>query len=64
MTLLEIKTAIDNGKIVYWNNPSYIIKKDKIGQWFIFSQFTNSYIGLTHMDNITLNGREEEFYIR
>jgi hypothetical protein len=63
MTVQEIKTAVDNGKTVHWSNELYTVIKDKIGQYLIVC--TNGYcIGLTWMDNTTLNGKEQDFYIQ
>ena len=61
-TLEELKTALDNGVIVYHHNPLYKVKKDKIGQYLIICESTNYCIGLTHRDNITMNGNLEDFY--
>ena len=63
MTLNEIKTAIAQGKKVHWSNPAYDVIKDKIGQYLISCNLNGSCIGLTHMDEVTMNGKEEEFYI-
>ena len=66
MKLQEIKDAVDSGKSVHWGNDGYKIIKGKydylIG-WNIGGRGEN-YIGLTHSDGITLNGKEEEFYIK
>lgn len=63
MTLAEIKTAVDLGETVYWSSPVYKVVKDSLGQYSIKCTLNEHYIGLTHQDGITLNGREEEFYI-
>jgi len=64
MTIDEIKQALSEGKEVRWSTDNYRVIKDKIGQYLIHSQFNNYYIGLTHQDGVTLNGKEEDFYIK
>jgi hypothetical protein len=59
----EIKQAIDEGKKVYWSNLNYEVIKDSIGQYLIHSKFNDHYIGLTHRDEVTLNGKPEEFFM-
>jgi len=63
MTLPEIKAAVLEGKTVCWNNASYVVIRDSIGQWLI--QYTPSgyCIGLTHRDETTMNGKESDFFI-
>lgn len=66
MTLTEIKEAVDNGKIVCWANDRYRVIKGKFDYligWDIGGRQEN-YIGLTWRDGVTLNGKEEEFYIK
>ena len=63
MTLPEIKNAIDNNKIVYWKNHAYRVIKDNLGQYFIQCQHNQHCIGLTWQDNMTLNGKESDFFI-
>lgn len=58
----EIKDAVSNGENVYWSNPNYKVIKDSIGQYLIWSQCNNYYIGLTHRDEVTLNGELSEFF--
>jgi len=60
----EIKQAVDDGKNVYWSNPSYVVIKDKRGQYLINCVFNNYAIGLTHRDEITLNGKISDFFIK
>lgn len=64
MTLEEIKTAVGEGKKVCWTNDNYEIVPDQTGELLIYSWCTNSYIGLTWINGETLNGREEDFYIK
>lgn len=62
MTLSEIKTAVESGKIVHWSSTYYTVIKDKIGQWLI--KCDNGHcIGLTWTDEVTMNGKEEDFFI-
>jgi len=63
MTLSEIKTAIAEGKKVYWGNEGYEVILDGIGQYLIYCEDTQYCIGLTHMDGVTMNGKEEDFFI-
>jgi hypothetical protein len=63
MTVDEIKSAVDAGKTVYWSNPGYKVIKDSIGQYLICFTPNKSCIGLTWTDGVTLNGKEEEFYV-
>lgn len=61
MTLEEIKTAVESGKVVYWSTILYTVIKDSKGEFLI--KCGNSYIGLTWQDGITLNGKEDQFFI-
>lgn len=63
MTLQQIKQAISEGKTVNWSNSSYQVVKDNKDQYFIVCKNNNYSIGLTWLDGVTLNGKEEQFYI-
>ena len=63
MKLKEIKKAVLDGKTVHWSHSNYQVIKDSVGQWLIFSEFNNDCFGLTWQDEVTLNGREDQFYI-
>ena len=63
MTLQEIKEAIKGGKIVNWTNNLYEVIKDKNGMYLIYCSSNGYCVGLTHKDGITMNGKEEDFYI-
>lgn len=63
MTLIEIKTAVDAGKRVCWANVGYEIVHDSCDQWLIWCRSNDNYIGLTHSDDVTMNGREDQFFI-
>lgn len=62
MTHQEIKTAVDQGKLVHWVNDLYEVIKDSIGQYLISCKGGNV-IGLTWKDGVTLNGEESQFFI-
>jgi len=62
MTLNEIKTALANGKTVLWGNEGYKVLECE-GSYYIFFARTKDMIGLTQFDGITLNGKEEDFFI-
>jgi hypothetical protein len=62
MTVEQIKHAVDSGQAVYWTSKNYKVIKDKHSQYFIMC-VSNSYaIGLTHQDDITLNGNPQDFF--
>lgn len=63
MTVTEIKNAVNNGVKVYWSNLSYEVIKDSKDQYLIKHSSGNC-IGLTWADNTTLNGKEEDFFIK
>lgn len=63
MTLQEIKVATEDGKKVYWKSLAYQVIKDRIGQWLINCPSNGYCIGLTWQDGITLNGKEEDFFV-
>ena len=62
MKLDEIKQAVSNGKTVHWANELYTVVKWTNGYHILCSSNDHA-IGLTHRDGITMNGREEQFYI-
>ena len=63
MTLQEIKTALDNGLKVYHQHEGYPVIKDKIGQYLITYKYNDWAICLTWKDGVTMNGKEEEFFL-
>lgn len=66
MQLEEIKRAVDAGRVVHWANDGYRVIKDSLGRYLIgygMGTMGVNYIGLTHHDGRTLNGRHEEFYV-
>ncbi len=63
MTLQEIKTAIEEGKKVHWSNEAYQVIKDNKNQYLI-KHMGGHCIGLTWNDNVTINGKEQDFFIK
>ena len=63
MTLQEIKTAINEGKQVFWKSVGYQVIKDSINQYLIKCNYNDYCIGLTWKDAVTMNGEEEDFFI-
>ena len=63
MTLSEIKQAIAEGKTVHWSNGLYYVKKVGEDKYVIACESNNHAIGLTWQDGVTMNGKEESFYI-
>ena len=61
MILKEIKQAIDEGKRVHWASHSYDIIKTY--DYLILCTINDHVIGLTHRDEVTMNGAEQEFFI-
>jgi hypothetical protein len=64
MTLDEIKSAVDQGQIVSWQNSLYVVIKDNLGKYLIKCLQNDDCIGLTWLDGATLNGKPEHFYIK
>ncbi len=68
MNLQEIKSAIDADKIVHWANDSYVVIKHfprypDTPEYLIKCLSNDHCIGLTWRDGVTMNGKEEQFYI-
>ena len=64
MTLAEIHRALDEGLPVHWQSPSYGVERSAgCGTCVIRSLSTGHCICLTWADGITLNGKEDEFFI-
>lgn len=62
MTLAEIKTALAEGKRVYQHHKGYEVKRDSLGQYLITYKYNGYCIGLTWLDGVTMNGKEEDFF--
>ncbi len=63
MNLEQIKAAVENGKTVHWSNNNYRVIKDCVGQWLIVCDSNKNCIGLTHQDEVTMNGEEKDFFV-
>ena len=63
MKLAEIKQAVQEGKTVHYHSALYTVICDAKGQWLIKYSSNGYCIGLTWMDEVTMNGDEEDFYI-
>ncbi len=68
MNLQEIKSAIDADKTVHWANDSYVVIKHfprypDTPEYLIKCLSNDHCIGLTWKDGVTMNGKEEQFYI-
>lgn len=64
MNLLEIKRAVNEGLTVYWGTCDYVVEHVRNGdRYFIKSLATGHSIALTWSDGLTLNGKEEEFFV-
>ena len=62
MTLNEIKTAVDEGKIVCWKNQMYVVRK--IGKFYDIECTANGdCVGLTWQDGVTMEAKEADFFI-
>lgn len=62
MTLAEIKAAVAAGQTVCWGNRSYVVELAPVG-YVIRCLSNDTLIGLTWRDGVTLNGREDQFFI-
>ena len=62
MTAQEIKDCTDEGYVVYWASPAYHVEI-WAGKYVIAHQENRHAIGLVWKDGVTLNGKEEDFYI-
>jgi hypothetical protein len=63
MNLEQIKQAIARGDKVHWSNSAYGVIVDSVGQYLIHCNLNDSYIGLTWRDGVTMNGKEDDFFI-
>jgi len=64
MTLAEILRAVDEGLLVHWQTPSYVIERLQAGRGCVIRCLATGHcIGLTWADGKTLNGREDEFFV-
>ena len=69
MTLDEIKTAVDEGKIVCWKNPMYQVRKyGKVApqscvHYYVVCTANGDCTGLTWQDGVTMEYAEKDFFI-
>lgn len=63
MTLTEIKETINKGGRVCWKHEGYPVIKDGLGRYLIVCMMNESTWGLTWNDGLTMNEKEEDFYI-
>jgi len=63
MNAQQIRDAINSGHKVELFNGAYEVIKDCLNQYLIHCRVNDNYIGLTHVDNVTLNYSEDSFYI-
>ena len=63
MNLEEIKASVESGETVHWANDQYRVIKTDNGGWLVMCDINGHCIGLTHVDGVTMNGKEEDFYI-
>ena len=61
MNLEQIKKAIELGKKVYWSHTGYEVLLSN--NEYIIKHEGGHIIGLTHMDGVTMNAKEEKFFI-
>ena len=63
MTLEEIKRTINEGGRVHWHHEGYPVIKDGLGRFLICCTRNHSCWGLTWNDGVTMNEKEEDFFI-
>jgi hypothetical protein len=63
MTLEEIKRTIEEGGRVYWKHEGYPVIKDGLGRYVICYIQNQTCWGLTWTDGVTMNEKEEDFFI-
>lgn len=67
MKLEEIKWAVKEGIPVYYQTTAYEVKLHHYASgednWLITCNLNNHSIGLTWADGITMNGKQEHFYV-
>ena len=65
MNLEEIKAAVLAGKTVHWASRIYEVRyAPKLDEFQIVCTANDSIIGLTWKDGVTMNGKEDDFYIK
>jgi hypothetical protein len=69
MNLQEIKEAVLAGNTVHWKRDNYRVTAlvnglDQVVGWLIKNDHNESCISLTWTDDVTLIGKEEDYYVR
>ncbi len=66
----EIRAAVDRGETVHWSHAGYVVEKwqptflHPEGNYTIVCLHNQHAIGLTWQDGQTLNGANDDFYIK
>ena len=68
MTLTEIKNAVDRGEKVFYRHDGSIVEKvfytdTQVHDYHIVYKRNDFRVCLTWKDGITMNGKEEDFFI-
>lgn len=66
MNVEQIKAAVDAGLTVHWAQTNYVVvkgKKQLADEYLIKCLGNDNVTGLTWKDGVTLNGKEEEFFL-
>ena len=63
MNINEIKSAVENGKRVFWKQANYEVIKNKFGDWLVVCLQNENCTGLTHRNGVTWEYDEKDFYI-
>ena len=64
MQLAEIKAAVMAGKTVHWANEAYVVVyAPRINEFLIKCLLNDTCTGLTWQDEVTMNGRPNQFFI-
>jgi len=61
MTLNEIKSAVDEGKIVCWKNPMYVVRKN--GEFYDIECTSNGSSSALTWDGVTMEEKEADFFV-
>ena len=64
MKLAEIKAAVMAGKTVHWASEAYVVTyAPQIDEFLIKCLLNDTCIGLTWQDEVTMNGRPDQFFV-
>lgn len=50
MTLEEVKTAVDSGRVVHWKNPAYTVYKEPWGAYRVKCSLNGYVMGIGCID--------------